>query len=258
MWESIRKIVDRAFRPMVHEAKRVLCHFRMGRHVLKVVDYGSFRFRCSCDRDFVHSIDYGLEREGLAAFLFVLRPNDVVWDIGSSVGLFAVHAASRVKSVVAFEPDPVTFETLCANVALNGMTNRVTTIQAAIGACAGTLELQSDGDRGRSPSLADIGLHHGSVSVDVRSIDDMIRAGSPVPNVLKIDIEGGEYDALRGGSEFLKSEQRPRLILLEVHPEYLKSFGAEAEDVLNILKDAGYRTLAEHKRNDQYHLLVTQ
>jgi FkbM family methyltransferase len=254
----ILDVFDRGFRPMIHEVKRVLCHFRLGRYVLKVNDFGSFRFQCSCDRDIVHTIDYGLEREGLAAFLFLLRPDDVVWDIGSSVGLFSVHAANRVKRVVAFEPDPVTFKTLCANISINAVTERVETVQAAVGASSGMLELKSDGAQGRSPSLADIGLHQGSVSVDVKTIDDMIRDGMPVPSVVKIDIEGGENDALKGGIQLLKSEQGPRLIMLEVHPEYLKSFGAEAEDVLEILRDAGYRTLAEHERNDQYHVLVAK
>jgi hypothetical protein len=104
--------------------------------------------------------------------------------------------------------------------------------------------------------LADLGRHQHSVPVDVRTIDEMISDGLAPPSVMKIDIEGGEYHALRGGMELLRGESRPRLLFVEIHPSFLEQFGVRSEDVSSLITQAGYRTLAEHRRNGQHLLLA--
>jgi len=47
------------------------------------------------------------------------------------------------------------------------------------------------------------------------ALDDFIATGGPVPQLVKVDVEGGEYEVLRGGSN-LFTKQRP-LIIVEVH-----------------------------------------
>jgi hypothetical protein len=47
------------------------------------------------------------------------------------------------------------------------------------------------------------------------ALDDFIASGGPVPQLIKIDVEGGEYEVLRGGTN-LFAKGRP-LIIVEVH-----------------------------------------
>jgi len=61
-----------------------------------------------------------------------------------------------------------------------------------------------------------------------------------IPDVIKIDIEGAEYLALRGAANLL-SCARPPKIAIELHPEELQATGATIEKTVAILQDAGYR-----------------
>ena len=49
--------------------------------------------------------------------------------------------------------------------------------------------------------------------------------------MLKIDVEGAELLVLRGGSGLLASKSAPRIIFLEVHPQFLRLFGATAQAI---------------------------
>jgi hypothetical protein len=72
--------------------------------------------------------------------------------------------------------------------------------------------------------------------VSVDTLDRFVeRRGSP-PDVLKIDVEGGEYHVLLGGRRCLA---HARLVCLEVHFDELPKFGASYEMVLAPLMEAG-------------------
>jgi hypothetical protein len=83
--------------------------------------------------------EYGEEEVGLLRM--IVRPGWMVLDIGANMGAHTVSLARATgpKGVVlAFEPQRVLFQILCANVALNGLAN-VSTNQAAVGCEAGTV-----------------------------------------------------------------------------------------------------------------------
>jgi FkbM family methyltransferase len=68
--------------------------------------------------------------------------------------------------------------------------------------------VESDGQR---PVLANGEI----ISVPVTTLDDFVAAGGSVPHLVKIDVEGGEYEVLRGGST-LFANHRPQIVV-EVH-----------------------------------------
>lgn len=218
--------------------------------------FGHFRFKCDSHREYYRTIKFGAEASALGAFLFLLRQEDVVWDIGASVGLFTVHASPRVARVIAFEPDPATYTRLVENVALNHETNVIPRAEA-LGEAPGTVRLSTDGLDGNAPAIADLGRHEFTVEVPVETVDGLIASGVQKPTVMKIDIEGAELSALRGSMGLLGSERRPRLVFLEVHPEFLPRFGGSLADVLAVLKANHYRIMSTNIREDQYHIVAT-
>lgn len=248
----------RLLRPWSTELRRFVANrFRMP-VTLTADRLGEFRFRAQNATEVARTLDYGHELVSLAAFLFLLKPDDVVWDLGASVGLFTVHAAARCSEVVAFEPDPPTFARLKENVALNGFSGKVRFEGCAVGQEPGTLELSTDGLHGLAPSLAmgTDGRHKNRVAVPVETIDRLVGKGVPAPTVLKVDIEGAEILALRGGRTVLSGPKRPRLLFVEVHPLFLPNFGATADDVDRCVVECGYRLLSTQKRDAQYHLIA--
>lgn len=204
---------------------------------------------------------YGGEKYFLDRFTSALQKDDIVFDIGASVGLMTVHSAATVDEgkVVAFEPDPDTFKRLKHNVALNDLTN-VTYVSWAASDMQGEVSLFSDGASGKAPSLREQtnrpGAPKGKVTVLTRTIDAAIISGElPLPTVLKIDIEGAEILCLRGALKLVSGElgDKPRLIFLELHPVFLPDFGSTADEVHNLILKQGYQVVWEEKRHDQIH-----
>lgn len=150
-----------------------------------------------------------------------IRPGSVFYDVGANVGFLALIGGRLVGPqgrVVAFEPVPETAQQLRRNLDVNGFSH-VEVVEAAVGAEAGharmTLEPQSQ--TSHLSSLAGMGSGEvaGEIDVPVVTIDGLVAQGKPVPDVVKIDIEGAEVLALEGMQHTLQTA-RPTVIC-ELH-----------------------------------------
>lgn len=132
-----------------------------------------------------------------------IRPGDVVIDIGAYVGEFSLIAAARGAIVTAYEPTPETFAVLQTNSA-----ERFQAINAAIvGDDRAEAVLYLSSGVGVTNSIT----KHKERSITVPAVNYLAATSSAT--VVKIDIEGGEYDLpiTPVGSSI-------REILLEFHP----------------------------------------
>jgi FkbM family methyltransferase len=203
--------------------------------------------------------DYGGEKVFLDQFLSCLRPEDIIYDIGASVGLFTVHAAAIAVrgQVIAFEPDPQTAERLQRNLEINHLSN-VRVVPWAVTDHCGAAELYTDGAAGFAPTLrkqADRpGAPKGVAAVETKTLDQAIASQElPSPTVLKIDIEGAEILCLKGASRLLAGElgRKPRVIALELHPQFLPDFGSTTEAVRELVESRGYAVGWKQDRDGQ-------
>ena len=154
-----------------------------------------------------------------------IRPGAVIYDIGAHVGVMSLGAALLVGDsgrVVAFDGDPENIARLQEHRARNGLEARLRIVHAAVwsrtasdgisfrrGAPARSQGgVEADGNR---PVLGSGAVIH----VPAVTLDDFVAAGEPPPDLIKIDVEGGEYEVLRGGAR-LFAKHRP-LIIAEVH-----------------------------------------
>ncbi len=195
----------------------------------------------------------GEEKQFVRLLLAHMRPGEVLFDIGSCVGLYALHAALLGAKVVAFEPDPSYRERLLRNVALNGLQGRIQVVEWAVSDHRGTETLYTDGVEGKSPSLRQVG-ERGATLVTTNSIDNALLQGwLPNPSVVKLDIEGAEILALRGMKSLLGSQSRPDRLFVELHPQFLPAFGSSAEECVAIIQSFGYVREYRRSRADQEH-----
>jgi FkbM family methyltransferase len=142
----------------------------------------------------------------------VISPGSVVIDVGANIGTHTVFFGNAVGPdglVVAFEPQRLVFQTLCGNVALNGLTN-VTCFMAAAGDAPGTLMFPTLDPRqthnfGAVKAAAD---GHGE-PVDVVPIDAL---GLRRCALIKVDVEGMETKVIAGARETI-ARCRPALFL---------------------------------------------
>jgi FkbM family methyltransferase len=164
-----------------------------------------------------------------------VRPGMVVYDVGANIGFFSLLAARFSEShgrVEAFEPVPGNSAAVRANAALNHLTN-ITVHQLAVSDHGGTAAFLVPGEQGWS-HLADRGRHPNAehqIQVELISLDEEIGRGSlPVPDIVKIDVEGSETAVLRGLARTLRSHHVT--IICELHETN--------SEVLNLMTNLGY------------------
>jgi FkbM family methyltransferase len=198
--------------------------------------------------------EWGGEKEFVIEMMNELKAGDVFYDVGSSVGLVSVIAGKIVGNgkVVSFEPDPENIRRLKENYRVNGITNCIVQ-ELAVGTEKSTMQLYTAGSNNFSPSLQKVNGIERSIEVEVNSIDNLLANGSiPYPNIVKIDIEGAEMMALQGMKNLLKSSRRPRIIFMEIHPDFLPSFSTTTEEIMQYLAQFEYSVIQENSRNRQF------
>ena len=146
----------------------------------------------------------------------------VIFDVGANIGyvsLLLTKAAGKAGRVFAFEALPSNVEQLRRNLALNGMEAQVTVVASAVAQTPGPVRflVHSSGGMGKAAGSAGRDDRYQSeVTVPGISLDVFVYGqGNPPPQVVKMDIEGGEVLALPGMRRVL-AEARP-LMLMELH-----------------------------------------
>ncbi len=169
-----------------------------------------------------------------------LQPGDVYADIGAHVGIDAVVAARCVGSsghVYAFEPAPDTVRRLREATSSSG---NVTVVDVALGSTTATVALRADplfppGDASTRSLFTD-----GAIICQIpMTTFDVWSAALKRLDVVKIDIEGGEFDAIAGMTGAL-SRFRPRAIIVELQAARLRIAGYSDRDIVQLLLDNGY------------------
>jgi FkbM family methyltransferase len=165
------------------------------------------------------------EPEVQDAISSTIRFGDVLYDVGAHLGSISLGTARLVGEsgrVVAFDGDPENVERLRKNTARNRMEKRLQVEHVAIWSSTARQEIgfrrgritrseggvESDGIR---PVIGDGEI----TTVPTITLDGFVAAGGPLPHLIKIDVEGGEYEVLRGGTELFRNH-RP-LLIVEVH-----------------------------------------
>jgi FkbM family methyltransferase len=142
------------------------------------------------------------EVESMAFAVHLLRPGDLFVDIGANAGVYTVLAAAVAGSrVIAAEPVSASYGALARNVAVNVIGDRVDVRRVAVGASASRKRVTSDRDATNRLLGDDESYAGASETAEVVTLDDLV--GRQSPKLVKIDVEGGEYDVLHGASATL-------------------------------------------------------
>ena len=187
------------------------------------------------------------DRYMFGALQRLVRKGDIVYDLGANIGLycrFFVQSCGAAH-IYAFEPWVQNRNILAENLEIGKCSSKVSILPYAVGNVDSTLEFQIDdltsnsgtldvvaGGRA-SQSRAQYGLAPRTVSVPAVRLDSLVQKGeTPIPNVIKIDIEGAEALALEGAGQLLS--RRICRLAMELH-------GVEVtKRVLNILWEHDY------------------
>ncbi len=179
----------------------------------------------------------------------MLRGGDVVIEVGAHHGNDTVLLSRWVGPtgrVFAFEPLADNVEAIKRNLGLNGIEN-VEVIRAALGANEGTVAMAADSNSHVVIDSRDAPRSgRGDTGVSLVSIDSFCATHGLVPDLIKIDVEGFEFEVLKGAQRTLR-DHRPAL-QIEVHGDQLHRYGTHASALWDLVDAEGYELWLQ--RND--------
>jgi len=185
---------------------------------------------------------YGIREPYTTRFLLegnVLNKGDIVLDIGANIGYYVLIEAKLVGKtgkVYAVEPVSQNFYLLKKNLELNNLGN-VETYRYALGEKTGSAKIYVTSKMNLS-TLRNDAIQTNLVKtekIDILTVDNFLK-DKQNPDLIRMDVEGYEYQILKGMSSTLSL--KPKL-LMEIHGYILSN--KQQNEIFSILEDYGYR-----------------
>lgn len=138
-----------------------------------------------------------------------MQPESVFFDVGACYGVFSALVANLFEDaeIHAFEPEIANFLFLKKNADDNQKKSRWTINRKFV-----------------SDTVSNLSI----------TLDDYCK-NNILPDVLKMDIDGGEYKALVGAQKLIAKKKTH--FLIEIHPQFLKNYGYNYQQVLDLFDE---------------------
>lgn len=215
-------------------------------------------FMVKVDNFLIHFSLYGGELEAFNGIFFkrLYEPypefypenNKIIIDCGANIGIYTLKAAiPKTNKVFSIEPNPMVFGRLKKNIKTNNLVN-VIPINKGIGCCRNRTRLywkKVTVSGSIKPEAKSKGKEWDkSVDVEIITLDDIIEQYHlQTVDLIKIDIEGSEYDALVGAKKTLNITKK---LILEFHSDELRD---KCESLLQV---RGFRKIHEIPEHQFY------
>ncbi|MBI2632839.1 MAG: FkbM family methyltransferase [Parcubacteria group bacterium] len=178
--------------------------------------------------------NYETEKQKL--FCKKVKTNDIVFDIGAHVGFYSLLSAELVGKngkVYAFEPLPRNITYLKKHIELNKQSN-IIVIESAVSNKDGMTMLCEEIETPECSIVGNDQQTKNTIQVTSATLDTLIQKNViPVPNIIKIDVEGAELMVLEGARSLL-NKFHP-MIVLATHNQSIHN------ECINFLQSYGYR-----------------
>jgi len=174
-----------------------------------------------------------------AAARALVQPGMTIYDIGANIGYISITMAALAGpsgKIFSFEALPVNCRRFHENIVLNHLERQVTLVDAAVIDSEKKVIFLSHHSGAMGKALGSAGRnenYQGEIQVQGISIDHFVYAdGNPAPDLIKMDIEGGEGIALGGMPKIINKAKS--IFLIELHGQ------VAAQQVWNLLKKESY------------------
>jgi len=190
-----------------------------------------------------------------------LKSGMTFFDIGANQGFYTMLGSKRIGSqgrVFAFEPAPTEFNKLRKNLLINRCRN-VVSEPYAVGTYEGftefylCLEHQGSFSSIRQPA-DDVISKKKLIEVPITTLDGYVhRNNISSVDFIKIDVEGGELDVLKGGGEVI-DRLRP-IIMCEIEARRTQQWGYDTGKIFELLQGYGYTWFSVTKNGTSHYFM---
>ena len=232
---------------------------------ITVPKHGGYKAYCPINKD--DFINMTIREDDIIEH-FTPKEGDVVVDVGAHIGLYTIIASKRVGingKVVSIEADPGNFEMLNRNIKLNKLSNIIPLNYAAYSKETKIKlylpEVESGYTIYNTIMSNRARLQDKFVEVNANTLDNLLQLNEiREVNWIKIDVEGAEFEVLKGAHNVL-SKNKDIALLIEVHGldnyrqvlEFLRSYNFKIEfEKSNKVGD--WRHIVLRKVDQHYHL----
>lgn len=187
-------------------------------------------------------VPYACAVAGICYRLLQAWPESLFLDIGSNLGSCALITRYIPGTrCIAFEPNPAVHDILAANLALNGVSDRVEALCIATGPRSGEVYLEVDDNAWRS-GFAHLTEQPTINRVPMRTVDEVVGKRGPV-RLAKLDVEGYERFVLEGMADILERDHP--VIIAECADKWTSRYGYQSREIIRFLARFGYDTVYE-------------
>jgi FkbM family methyltransferase len=151
------------------------------------------------------------EFKDMSFLLHFLKEQDFFMDIGANVGVYSLLASGHNKcNSISIEPIPQTFQHLKNNIEINELNSMVNCINIGLSKQQEELYFTNDGD-----TVNHVVDKKGSntTTVKVDTLDNIFPQEVSSDSLLKIDVEGFEYNVLKGATNVLNNNNVKAIII---------------------------------------------
>lgn len=210
-----------------------------------------------CRAEGILSLGGNPEQEDFDYISSLIKPGDVILDIGANVGLVSISllkAQPEVGKIYAFEPLPDTFAKMKHNIELNGRLEKIHPVNVGMSdkmgevvfflpGAAEAASMQPNMDEFYMQESVD-GQYTGVKKMDkvkckVTTLDEYVAENNiDRINFIKIDVEGNEKNVLAGGADVLKKHHP--IVYCEMLRKHAARFGYHPNEIIEDMRKLGY------------------
>ena len=189
-----------------------------------------FEYFCFRDEDPIKEFD---------CFLEIAARKERLLDIGALHGIFSLSFTINRPGAkaLAIDPSPIAFPRLLENIFLNPSCN-IKARRHALSDKDQFFDMHFEWEHLVVNAIS-AGKYSKSVTIEALTGDEVCAEEKFIPDLIKIDVEGYEWQCLAGLRHTI-DKYRP-VVLLEVHPAMLLNFGKFPADLVDFFKTYGYR-----------------
>lgn len=180
-----------------------------------------------------------------------IKPGDIVYDLGANEGYLSIISSIYAGSngiVYAFEPMPKNFEKLTTHVKSNNIKN-IKVFDLAVSDSNGEIEFSDTDDLAGNTLISNspkFSISDKRIKVQTITLDEFCEKNSePLPNLIKIDVEGAEFKVLQGAAGVIK-KSKP-VIILATHDYHVPGV---KNDCIAFLSELGYKHFSLNNYSD--------
>jgi FkbM family methyltransferase len=171
----------------------------------------------------------------MAFCLHYLRNKDTFFDVGANVGIYSLLASGHNGcQTIAFEPEEKTIEHLKRNISLNALSGKVKIIDQVVGEKTGQVRFSLYKDT-INHVVKD--SDHGTKSKEI-NMTNLDQYEILNPSIIKIDVEGYEWNVLNGAKSILNSADLD-VIIIEINGSG-RYFGIEDDSLHTFITSYGF------------------